>query len=294
MRILILLFIHQLSFAQIIGTVKDSKTKEPISFVNIGVENQNIGVSANENGEFVLPNLKSDDIVIFSAVGYKILKINAEKFPQTIFLEQQIIDLGEVLVKPRKSKYSISIGKINKKKVDAFFANRGLPQITAKFIPYTESISTTRFLKSIKIVTRSEIKNSIFNVRLYTPNEKGEPSAIYYDQNIIGTCEKGKKITEINVENLNIRFPESGLFVGAEWLIIDQNKFIYEYFEKGKKEKIKKTEYSPWFGGSMEKENFGWTYLKNSKWHKQMQWPTDFKENKGKYNTLAVELLLTD
>ncbi len=294
MRILVLLFLHQLSLAQIIGTVKDSKTKEPISFVNIGVENQNIGVSANEKGEFSLPNLNTNDVVIFSAVGYKMLKINAEKFAETIYLEQQIIDLGEILVMPRRNQNSKSIGKINSKKVDAFFANSGLPQITAKFIPYTESISTTRFIKSIKIVTRSEIKNSIFNIRLYTPNEKGEPSVIYYDQNIIGTCEKGKKITEINVENLNILFPESGLFVGAEWLIIDQNKFIYEYFEKGKKEKIKKTEYSPWFGGSMETENLGWTYLKNSKWHKQMQWPTDFKDNKGKYNTLAIELILTD
>ncbi|MCP9764912.1 carboxypeptidase-like regulatory domain-containing protein [Lacihabitans soyangensis] len=294
MRILILLFIHQLSFAQIIGTVKDSKTKEPISFVNIGVENQNIGVSANEKGEFSLPNLNTNDVVIFSAVGYKMLKINAEKIPETIFLEQQIIDLGEILVKPRRNKNSKSIVKFNSKKVDAFFANRGLPQITAKYIPYTESISTTRFIKSIKIVTRSEIKNSIFNIRLYTPNDKGEPSEFYYNQNIVGTCAKGKKITEINVENLNIRFPESGLFVGAEWLIVEQNKFVSEYYEVGKKEKIKSTEYSPWFGGNIEKENFGWTYLKNSKWQKQSPWSSNHKNFKGKYHSLAVQILLTD
>lgn len=294
MRILILLFIHQLSFSQIIGTVKNSKTKEPISFVNIGVENQNIGVSANEKGEFSLPNLNTNDVVIFSAVGYKMLKINAEKIPETIFLEQQIIDLGEILVKPRRNKNSKSIGKINSKKVDAFFANRGLPQITAKFIPYTESISTTRFIKSIKIITRSEIKNSIFNIRLYTPNDKGEPSEFYYNQNIVGTCEKGKKITEINVENLNIKFPESGLFVGAEWLIVEQNKFVFEYYEVDKKEKKKSTEYSPWFGGNIEKENFGWTYLKNSKWQKQSPWSSNHKNFKGKYNSLAVQIVLTD
>jgi hypothetical protein len=87
MRILILLFIHQLSFAQIIGAVKDSKTKEPISFVNIGIENQNIGVSANEIGEFILPNLKSHDIVIFSAVGYKILK----NFQRLFFLNNKLL-----------------------------------------------------------------------------------------------------------------------------------------------------------------------------------------------------------
>lgn len=294
MRILVLLFIHQLSFAQIIGTVKDSKTKEPISFVNIGVENQNIGVSANEKGEFSLPNLNTNDVVIFSAVGYKMLKINAEKLPETIFLEQQVIELGEILVIPRRNNNSKSIGKINSKKVDAFFANRGLPQITAKFIPYTESISTTRFIKSIKIVTRSEIKNSIFNIRLYKPNEKGEPSEFYYNQNIVGTCEKGKKITEINVENLNIRFPENGLFVGAEWLIVEQNKFVSEYNEVGKKEKIKKTEYSPWFGGKVEKENFGWTYFNNSTWQKQVKFSADIKNYKGKYNTLAVQVVLTD
>ncbi|MCP9768833.1 carboxypeptidase-like regulatory domain-containing protein [Lacihabitans sp. LS3-19] len=294
MKAIYLLFFAQISLAQISGVVKDSKTMEPIPYVNIGVENQNIGISANEKGEFILPILKTDDVVIFSAVGYKILKIKTENFTKSICLEQQAINLAEIIIKPRKNKNSKTIGKINKKKVDAFFANRGLPQITAKFIPYSESISTTRFIKSIKIVTRSEIKNSIFNIRLYSPNERGEPSEFYYNQNIVGTCEKGKKITEIYVENLNIKFPETGLFVGAEWLIIEQNKFVYQYYEKGKKEKMQKTEYSPWFGGRMEKENFGWTYLKNSAWHKQVKFSADIKDYKGKFNNLALELVLTD
>jgi hypothetical protein len=294
MRILIILLFSQLSFGQITGTVKDSKTKAPISFVNIGVENQSLGVSANEKGEFVLPNLKSEDFVIFSAVGYKMLKINAEKFPQTIFLEQQIIDLGEILVKPRRNKNSNLVGKATKKDSDAFFANRGLPQINATYIPYSESISETRFIKSIKLVTRSEIKKSVFNIRLYKPGENGEPSEFYYDQNIVGTCKKGLKVTEVNVESLNIKFPESGLIIGAEWLIIEQNKFVFEYAQRGEKGKIKKTEYSPWFGGNMEKSNLAWTYFKNSKWHKQSEWPTNHKDFKGKFHTLAVELVLTD
>jgi CarboxypepD_reg-like domain len=294
MKILILLFIHQLSFAQTIGVVKDSKTKELIPFVNVGVENQNIGVSANEKGEFTLPNLKSNDVIVFSAVGYKILKIKTEEIREIILLEQQIIDLDEILVNSKRNKNSNFVGKVSKKDSDAFFANRGLPQINAKYIPYSESISKTRFIKSIKIVTRSEIKKSVFNIRLYKPGENSEPSEFYFDQNIVGTCKKGLKVTEINIESLNIKFPESGLIIGAEWLIIEQNKFVFEYAQQGKKGKIKKTEYSPWFGGNMEKENFAWTYFKNSKWHKQSEWPTNHKDFKGKFHTLAVELVLTD
>jgi hypothetical protein len=103
------------------------------------------------------------------------------------------------------------------------------------------------------------------------------------------------KITAVNVEDLNIKFPESGLIVGVEWLVIEKNKFVMEYWEKGKKEKIKKTEYSPWFGNDFETENNSWIKSTMPKWNKQMAYINDIpKDSKGKYQTLAVELLLTD
>ena len=55
--------------------MKDSKTKACISYVNIAVENKDKGVSANENGAFLLPKLNEHDVLIFSVVSYKPLKL---------------------------------------------------------------------------------------------------------------------------------------------------------------------------------------------------------------------------
>jgi hypothetical protein len=295
MRILLLLLFFKFSFGQINGIVKDSKTRLPISYVNIGVENKEVGVSANEKGEFVLVGANQNDVLIFSAVGYQSLKIKQSDIKEEVFLEERIFDLMELAVNPRKGKKIYQLGNIDRKEINSFFANRGYPHINGRYIPFTENISATRYLKEIRFLTRSKIRNAIFNIRLLTLNDNGNPIEYYSEQNIIGQCKKGMSITKINVENLNIKFPETGLIVGVEWILIDRNKYVSEYWEKGKKQKSKKTEYSPWFGGDMEIENNSWTKTSNLSWYKQIAYSFDQPiGSKGKYSTLAVELLLTD
>ncbi len=295
MRILVILLLSQLSFAQISGTVKDSKTKVGISYVNIGVENKEIGVSANENGAFILPKLDENDILIFSAVGYKPLKLKFKDLIGGVYLEQNILELKELLVTPRIGKNTLKIGTVDKKQIKSFFANQGYPRMYGRFIPFAENISETRYIKEIRFLTRSKIRTTIFNVRLLTLNKEGEPIEYYSEQNIIGQCKKGMNITAVDVKNLNIKFPESGLLVGVEWLVIERNKFVMEYREVEKNQKTKRTEYSPWFGGDYEIVNNSWMKSTNPKWNKQMAYINDIpKGSKGKYHTLAVELLLTD
>lgn len=295
MRILLILLFSQLSFAQISGTVKDSKTKVGISYVNIGVENKEIGVSANENGEFFFNEVKQSDVLIFSAVGYKTLILKLSEIKGDVFLEEIILYLKELAVSPRKGRKITKIGIVDKKQIKSFFANQGYPRMYGRFIPFAENISETRYIKEIRFLTRSEIRTTIFNVRLLTLNKEGEPIEYYSEQNIIGQCKKGMKITSVNVEDLNIKFPESGLIVGVEWLVIERNKFVMEYLEEGKDQKTKRIEYSPWFGGDKEIVNNSWMKSTNPKWNKQMAYINDIpKGSKGKYHTLAVELLLTD
>lgn len=295
MRILLILLFSQLSFAQISGTVKDSKTKVGISYVNIGVENKEIGVSANENGEFFFNEVKQSDVLIFSAVGYKTLILKLSEIKGDVFLEEIILYLKELAVSPRKGRKITKIGIVDKKQIKSFFANQGYPRMYGRFIPFAENISETRYIKEIRFLTRSENRTTIFNVRLLTLNKEGEPIEYYSEQNIIGQCKKGMKITSVNVEDLNIKFPESGLIVGVEWLVIERNKFVMEYREEGKDQKTKRIEYSPWFGGDKEIVNNSWMKSTNPKWNKQMAYINDIpKGSKGKHHTLAVELLLTD
>ena len=89
-----------------------------------------------------------------------------------------------------------------RKQINSFFANRGYPHIYGRFIPFTENIAETSYIKEIRFLTRSKIRSTIFNVRLLTLNKEEEPIEYYSEQNIIGQCKKGMNITAVDVENL--------------------------------------------------------------------------------------------
>ena len=77
-RLLILLLLISVTvMAQVKGIVVDESGK-PIPYVNIWVENENIGTTSEENGEFSIADAANKNL-IFSILGFekRILKINS-------------------------------------------------------------------------------------------------------------------------------------------------------------------------------------------------------------------------
>src|SRR6478672_8634484 len=71
-NLLLLLFIG-MNFgvlAQHKGIVLDSLSGKPIPFVSIWSENQNIGTTSEENGEFTIHTNSNSKRLIFSALGF--------------------------------------------------------------------------------------------------------------------------------------------------------------------------------------------------------------------------------
>jgi hypothetical protein len=105
--LIFILFFSQIAFAQknITGKVIDSKTKEFLSFVNIGIPNENIGTVSDQEGHF---NLKLNDTIsftkeiLFSYIGYKTKAASISSLLNTseviIDLERDINQLNEVVV----------------------------------------------------------------------------------------------------------------------------------------------------------------------------------------------------
>ena len=72
-RLWLLFFFMSFSIsAQTKGVVIDESGK-PIPYVNIWVENENIGTTSEENGEFSIADAENK-ILVFSAVGFETLK----------------------------------------------------------------------------------------------------------------------------------------------------------------------------------------------------------------------------
>lgn len=280
----IFLIVGQSVLCQVKSVLIDLNTKANIPYVNIWVENENVGTTSNENGEFELIAYDSNKVIVFSAIGYDIKKMKARDIKSMVELVPYMTLLQEVFIRSKKGNRELRIDRFKKSETNNYFANGGTPWIVAKYFPHKEDYKTTPYLKKINILTDSKVKNASFNIRLYLVDKHGNPGEYLYDKNIIGIARKGKTITEVDLSNLNIQFPENGFFIAFEWLIIESNRDIQTYTNKGSNKKLKEIRYEPkiaTFKG--DQENNSWNYTKGS-WKK---WSV-------RYFLLAMELTLTN
>ncbi len=297
--LLLLAFTSFTSIAQIKGMIQDSATKQPIPYVNIWVEGENSGTTADENGNFSLPETAASKSIVFSAVGYGKNTISASDVSGTVYLKAQAIALSEVVIESRKNAEEITIGSLKKAQKNSFFGNMGnYPWIYANFFEYKPEYASVPYLKAIRIITDAKHNGSSFNVRLYSAGPKGEPGDFLYDENIISMPKKGIRNHIVDLSGLNIPFPENGFFIALEWLIIESNK--YEVIiqsrsdESGNTERLNQKDYekffsyTPSFGLTYADEEIAtWTYI-NGKWSKKN------KGNSKGGGGLAMELILTN
>ena len=283
----------QFAFSQVKSVLIDSKTREKISYVNIWVENENIGTTSNDSGEFELNVTDANKIIVFSAIGYATKKMVVGDIKSAVELDPYFTVLQEVFILPKKDTKELVVESFKKSESNHSFVGGTTPWIVAKYFGYDDGYKATPYLKKIKILTNSEIKNASFNIRLYAIDENGDPGEYLYDKNIIGIVSKGKEITEVDLTQLNIQIPENGLFIAYEWLIIESNKYEFTYTSKGSKEEFKGLRYEPGIGtfiGNEQKNS--WSYIKG-KWIKWTGQPY-LKENEGRYRFLAIELTLSN
>lgn len=271
----------------------DNITKEKIPYVNIWIENENIGTTSNEKGEFSL-EINDTKIILFSAIGFETKKISSDSIKNFLELKSLITELDEVIIDSRKSTQELIIGKFQKSKINHYFGVGIKPWITARFFKYDNRYNQTPFLKKITLLTRSDVKDSKFNIRLYSVNENGKPENYIYEKNIIGIAKKGKKTTEIDISGLNIEFPEKGFFIAIEWLIIQNNKYEYDYTIEGSRKNLKGISYEPAIGTvPAETDQNSWIYTQG-KWRKVRKNVGTNKNYEEKYSLMAIELTLTN
>lgn len=99
---------HVFSQTEIIGKVIDAKTQSPLSYVNIGVKNKNIGTVSKEDGSFIIsiPSDFQNDSLTFSMVGYHELSFLIKDLVSvkeiTVQLKEKTTRLKEVVITGEK------------------------------------------------------------------------------------------------------------------------------------------------------------------------------------------------
>ena len=263
-RVLLLLLLTVFSLAaQIKGVVKDSISGEPIPFVNIWIENEEIGTTSDFDGSFTINVKDTNKNLVFSALGFlkKTVKVVNTK---EVFLKPSVIELDEVVVLNKKETKEIEIGKTNNAILQTF--DNG-PKIEAKFFPYKESYKKTKFIKKVTIQTDSKIPEATIKIHFYVVSEDGSPGIELLKKDFLVTIRQGVLKNKIDVSNFNLVLPNNGLFVAYEKLIIEQNKLEKVVTNPyTKKEKIQ-IQYFPMVLYNSVERDFSYVFS-GGKWNK--------------------------
>lgn len=264
------LIVSQFVFSQIRGVVKDSISGEPIPFVNIWVENETIGTTSEADGTFFLEASKQKNIVI-SVLGYERKTLKGSEISE-VFLKPTTYNLREVVILNKKQSKQIEIGDIKNAIFQSF--DNG-PKIEAKFFPYQASYSKTKFIKEVTIFTDSRIDDATIKLHFYSVDENGFPGEELLTKDYIVTLKKGVIKHRFNISQFDLVFPEKGMFVAYEKLLIESNKTG--------------TKYQPYVLYNYVERDFFYTYA-YGKWSKQ----SGENSEKISVNEPSINLILSN
>lgn len=294
-NIIFFLILGMTCFAQISGVVIDKETKQPIPYVNIYVLNTKNGATSNIDGKFIINDYKTGNEVIITSIGYCSKIVRLYDTNNIIYLIPKTYEIQEFVVEPRKYKNELLVNVIKKNQVNTHFKTTR-PAIVAKYFNFQPKYNDLKYLKNVKLITKSEISGAKFNLRLFYPNSTGEPGEDILAENIYVEVKKGERLITIDLSNKNISFPKNGFFVALEWLIVDTNKKEFNYTQTIDNKKVKTYSYDPEFGGIL-KEIYPNTWNYNGGvWRKgaALNIEKSGKKIKERYFDLAIAITLTD
>lgn len=289
MKTVVFLFLFTLSLsAQIKGVVVD-ENNQPISYVNIAVENENSGTSSEENGAFTITVSETKNLV-FSALGYEKKTIRANQV-QKVILNSIALKLDEVTVAPKRFETrELEIGKVKNETYQAF--DNG-PKIDAKFFPYYSKYKKTKYIKRVSILTDSEIENASVKIHFYGVNSDGFPGDELLSKDFVVSVKKGVKKTFFDVTELNLRMPKTGVFIGYEKLIIEKNKVEREIQDTNTKKVLIQKTYYPFMLYNYVQRDFIFTFF-GGKWNKQTKQDSNNPNPKMMVYEPSINLVLTN
>lgn len=275
--------------AQIKGVVKDSLTGKPVPYVNIWVENENIGSTSEENGTFFINTTAKGKRLIFSTLGYEKKIIKASDASE-VNLKLITYSLNEVVISKSIGTKSIEIGKTNNEIYQAF--DNG-PKIDTKFFPYFPSYKKTKYLKKVTIYTDSRIENAIIKIHFYGADSNGCPGEEMLDKDFVVTVKKGTRINRFDLTEFNLKFPKTGLFIGFEKLLIEKNKTEKTITDSNTNITQTQKTYFPFVLYNFVESEFLYTFS-GGKWNRQTHQDDSDSSGKMMINEPAITLILTN
>lgn len=274
-------------FAQVKGKVID-ENKQPIPFVNIWVEGENVSTTSDIDGQFTLP-LETEKTLLFSSLGFEKKKVRSTQ-ASLVQLLPTTYELGEILVLNKKETKRIEIGQPENSIHQAF---ENGPKFDAKFFPYKPTYKKNQYIKKVSVFTENALEEASIKIHFYSVNSDGLPGEELLKKDFVVSVKKGARRTWFDLTSLNVVFPKEGLFVAIERLFIDKNKFEKTVATNDpNKTKLQRT-YFPLPFYSFVEGSYTYTFL-GGKWTKESKKDSEGNIIKTRIFEPAIRLLLTN
>lgn len=213
--------------AQIKSVVKDSLTGKPIPYVGIWTNSETKSFSSDKKGKFEIPKENTIEELLFFTSKYQAKKITIHQLKESIYLTP--ISEEKAANKPIQKTEKIILNEFKFSKNYTAIAFDEQTTLLAKYIPYNESYSQTKFLKNIQIGLVSCLQNSVCKIRFFEADSEGNPSNEIANSEVISKIymqdetSKTETNSKINLIKKQIEFSKNGLFVALEIMFLDEN-----------------------------------------------------------------------
>lgn len=267
---LLLILCQPLAYAQVSGNIFNSVDKRPVAYANIW-KDKALYKATDSIGRFSIEanDLASDFKV--SAIGFKEMAFKMENNEREFYLEPDVVQVNEVKAVKRKHQTEQKKGKLKSGGNGYTVQYDAKNGKVARFFPNNGQKNT--FLKSIKFKTFSSEGTRMMNLQFYSVDENGAPKELLYHKNVICKIEKKNNKNTINVDHLNIEFPENGIFVVLEHLLLEQNKQFYKFPGALPTSFI----YEPYVSTNLIDENFDTWVFKEDEWQQSKKFSVNME-----------------
>ncbi len=245
------------------GHVYDTKTKEPIPFVNLSFLNTLKGTSTDEDGHFFIdvPNDYLERQLHISSLGYNDSIILAKSLYKTKRFEmvEESFELEEVVVTEKLSNTAF-LNPIQSYSITSGFASTSTPWVLALYFPNIGAQDkfvdvVTIFIQPTQGFDRAAAS---FRLRIYDIDpSNGKPNNDLLRKSVLLESQKGKDYVSVDLAALQIKVPKEGIYVGLEWLFVPSNWYTNTFMHPISKEQVVEDRFAPTFGGVYSKnQNF--------------------------------------
>jgi hypothetical protein len=187
----------------------------------------------NQDGTLTV-SVKNYDVLQFSCLGYDDVAIKKADVGAEVLLQPNAFILDEIVIAAKTE--VATVGYIDKKKLNFSGTAEGFQD--AVYIPNTEGKST--YIKSFLLKIVKSKARFAYRLHFYKPSLKAHtPGQEITTANIISFIEKDAKgLTEVDLADYFVEFPEEGVYVSIEGLgacdangAIIQTKDVYITYE---------------------------------------------------------------